>query len=176
MPAALEEQANRTIRRLLYQDWEPSNTLGYAPDVAHTDAVAQLPIHYGNYNAELSDPQISVVQPQGEFTVGGRWSGKRNGTAAMNQYRRGMVIVQCWAESGSSYQGEDAQDTVSVLRVEVERVLGAYADGPSSGPNAGVITALSTQWDGRFPETNNEVTAPPWQSQVTVTYDWERQQ
>lgn len=174
MPESLDEPATKTIRRLLYQNWEPTNTHGYDPSLNPSTDSDALPLHYGNYNSDLPDPQISIAQPQGERTVGGRWSGKNMQTGEMNQFRRGTPLIQCWAEYDGAYNdGEDAQDLVRSLRVEVERILGNFDQGPVAGGNSDIIWSFSVRWDGRFPD--DEV-PPTWQSQLSVTYDWERSQ
>lgn len=176
MAEQLEEQAGRTVRRLLYNNWTPSETLGYDPTLDPASSDDALPLHFGNYNSDLADPQISVAQPQGEATVGGRWSGKNMQTDSMNQFRRGFVLVQCWAESGADYNGETAKEVVSTLRQEVEDVMSDFDRGPTDGgANDGVITSFSTQWEGRLPDPTNDSVTPTWQSQVRVVYDWDRQ-
>ena len=181
MPAHLDEQAARTVRRMLRTHWEPSNTAGYAPDTSHADATDVLPIHFGNYDSDLSDPQISLNQTQGEFTItnsGGRWSGKNSSTGGMNQLRRGMVTVQCWAVDNVTYNGDhDADNLLPLLRHEVERAMGVVANtGPTDGgPNTGVIHSFSVEWNGRQPKAQGDDTNVTWQSQLTVTYDWTRE-
>lgn len=174
----LDEPATHTVRRLLYTNWDPTNTNGYDPTLDPEQNSDGLPLHYGNHNAELPDPQVSLAQPQGEFNVGGeRWSGKNMGADRMVQHRRGAVLVQCWAESATTYNnGEAAEAVVQTLRQEVERVIGLFDEGPTDGgANDGIITSFSTTWDGRFPDPQEDRTAPEWQSQVRVTYDWDRE-
>lgn len=172
----LDEQATHTVRRLLHENWDPGTTAGYDPTLNPETEGDALPLHFGNYNGDLPDPQVSIAQPQGEFTIGGRWSGKNMQADKMVQFRRGLVLVQCWATSGTTYNnGQTAKDIVATLREEVERVLGQFDQGPTSGANANVIVSFSTQWDGRFPDPETDTTQPTWQSQVRVTYDWDRE-
>lgn len=176
MPEQLDEQATDTVRRLLYENVVAANMAGYDPTLPRDDANS-LPIHYGNYVASYPDPQISIGQPQGEFTVDGdRWSGKRN-DGGFNQYRRGQILVQCWASADEApyNNGLDAPDILALIRPEVERVMGGYELGPDAGANAGVIWSFSTQWEGRFSPDATDDPNPTWQSQVVVTYDWERE-
>lgn len=173
MPEQLDEQAAKTVRRLLHDNWDPTNTLQYDPTLDPSNTSDALPLHFGNYSSDLPDPQVSVAQPQGEFTVGGRWSGKNSSTGGMNQYRRGLILVQCWATTGDDYNGENARDIIELLRHEVERVIGQFTDGPAPGETNDHIWSFSTSWEGRFPDPDAE-TSPTWQSQVMVTYDWER--
>lgn len=177
MAKQLDEQAADTLRRLLRHHWEPSNTEGYGPDSSHPDTTDLLPIHFGNYDSELSDPQLSLNQTQGEFIVGGaRWSGKNSATGQMNQFRRGQIIVQCWAVEGQTYNGDhDADDLLPLLRHEVERIVGDNTDGPSSGANAEKIHSFSVEWNGRMPKAQGDDTNVTWQSQLTATYDWTRE-
>lgn len=176
MPQQLDEEATKTVRRLLYENWVDTNAIGYDPTLdpeAESDA---LPIHFGNYNGDLPDPQISITQPQGEFTIGGRWSGKNMTTGEMNQFRRGTILVQCWAESGADYNGYAAKDVVHFLRNEVERIVNEHVEGPAAGEKNDDIWSFSSEWNGRFPDPMEDPATPTWQSQVTVTYDWERSQ
>lgn len=173
---ALDEPATETVRRLLHDDWTPSNTADYDPTLDPASNSNALPLHFGSYVGELPDPQISITQPQGEFTVDGRWSGQNSATGDMNQFRRGMILVQCWAESGEQYGPNDlvVEELLPLLRTEVERIIDSYTLGPGSGSNSGVIWTFSTQWDGRFADPQTDTETPKWQSQVRVTYDWER--
>lgn len=176
MPEQLDEEADRTIRRLLYEQWEPANTGNYGPDSSDADADALIPLHYGVYDAELADPQISLNQTQGEFTQdGGRWSGKNSATGGMNQHRAGLVIIQCWAVGKKDYDGYNADTVVELLRKEVERIIGDYHLGPASGPNSDKIHSFSSEWNGRSAEMADGETTVRWQSQVTVTYTWTRE-
>lgn len=173
----LDEPATETVRRLLYDGWTPANTAEYDPTLDPAANDAALPMHFGNYTGELPDPQVSITQPQGETTVGGRWSGSNSATGEMNQLRRGMILVQCWAETGRTYGPASdltADELLPLLRHEVERILGGQTRGPASGANSGVIWSFSTQWDGRFADPQTDSETPMMQSQVRVTYDWER--
>lgn len=175
MPEELGERASETVRRLFHDEWDPTATFGFDPTLDPATSDDALPIHFGNYDSDLADPQVSITQPQGETTMGGeRWSGK-NADGGMNQFRRGQVLVQVWAETGTTYNGETPQDVLYAIRTEAERIIGAFEDGPDSGPNAGIIWSFSSAWNGRMAEEEADEPAPTWQSQVTVTYDWERQ-
>lgn len=175
MPIELDEAATKTVRRLLYENWDPSNTAGYDPTLDPASDDDGLPMLYGNYVSTRSDPQVTISQPQGEHPVGGgRWTGMRN-DGGMNQYRRGLVFIQCWAQASGTYNGESPQDVLYLLRVECERIIGEFDKGPTSGPNAGKIWSFSSEWSGRFAEEMDDQADPTWQSQIVVTYDWERQ-
>lgn len=178
MATSLDEEADRTIRRLLRDNWEPSNTAGYGPDSSHADQTDLLPIHFGNYDSELADPQISLNQTQGEFTVGNsRWSGKNSATGGMNQFRRGMVIVQGWAVDKQTYNnGLKPDGILPLIRREVERVVGLFeVSGPESGSNSDKIHSFSSEWNGRIPKAQGDDTNVTWQTQMTITYDWTRE-
>lgn len=175
MPEELDEQADTTVRRLLYENWDPTNTESYNPrDESETTL---FPLNFGTYDADLGDPQVTLAQTQGEFTVGGnQWSGMNGATGEMNQHRRGMVAVICWATAQNDYANDvDADSLVSVLREEIERIIGDFTQGPETGANAGVIHSLSIKWNGRHPKPQSDATNITWQSQLMVTYEWTRE-
>lgn len=175
MADQLDEPATNTIRRLLYENWDPSETAGYDPTLDPASNDNGLPMLYGGYVSTRQDPQVTIAQPQGEHIVAGnRWSGK-NSDGGMNQYRRGLVFVQTWAKASDTYNGETPQDILHAIRTHVEHILGEFDEGPTDGPNAGLIWSFSTEWAGRFANEVDDQGDPSWQSQVVVTYDWERQ-
>lgn len=161
MPNQLSEPPEDTIRDLFLDDWIPSNTADYDPNLAAGDSNL-LPIHQGNYDSTLSDPQISITVPGGEDNTN---PGIDPGGGGRTWFRMGDPLVQCWAEKGEKYNAEQADDMVRLLRLECERIVHKHSTG------AGELFELSPRWEGRFPDPD-DVTSPKWQSQLRVTYTW----
>lgn len=161
MPNQLSEPPETTIRDLLVNNWVPSNTASYDPTLAAGDSDL-LPIHEGNYNSSLSDPQISITRPGGEDNT---IPGMDPGGGGPTWIRAGDPLVQCWAEKDTKYNGEQAEDMVRLLRLECERIIHANATG------ANELFQLFPRWDGRFPDPD-DVTSPRWQSQLRISYTW----
>lgn len=162
MPAQLSEKPSETIRDLLVANWNPSNTNSYDPTLSAGDPDL-LPIHYGNYDSTLPDPQISITNSAGEDNT---IPGIDPGGGGATWIRAGDPIVQCWAEDDVEYNGGlNAEDTVENLRLEAERIIHANTTG------AGELLSLTPIWEGRFPDPD-DVASPKWQDQMRVTYTW----
>lgn len=162
MPNQLSEKPQTTIRDLLVNNWVPGNTASYDPTVAASDSNS-LPIHEGNHDSTLSDPQISITHPSGELNT---IPGMDPGGGGAQWIREGEPIVQCWAEDDTTYNnGNDAEATVRLLRLECERVIHANNTG------SGELFRLFPIWDGRFPDPE-DYSSPMWQSQLRVNYTW----
>lgn len=161
MPNQLTESPETTVRDLFVNNWIPSNTASYDPTLAAGDSNL-LPIHFGNYDSSLSDPQISITNSTGEDNT---QAGIDPSGGGPTWIRVGDPIVQCWAEQDATYNGEGAEDMVRLLRLECERIIHANATG------ANELFRLFPNWEGRFPDPD-DVTSPMWQSQIRVTYSW----
>lgn len=168
MPEQLSTQPDEQVRNLLVTDWVPANTQSYDPTLDPASDPNALPITFGNYVSDLPDPQVSLAVPQGEFNADGstHWSGAQGDGSGLNQWREGFVLVQCWASAGTDYNGVSARVVTKLLSDEVERVIGAYQHGVDE------LQLLAPHWDGRFPDP--DVGETMWQSQVRVSYQWER--
>lgn len=162
MPEQLAETPEKTIRDLLIAEWDSSNTNGYDPTLTMGDPDL-LPIHFGNYNSELSDPQISIRNAAGEDNT---TAGIDPGGGGATWIRVGDPLIQCWAEDDVEYNGGlNAEDTVRTLRYEAERIIHANNTGQDE------LFQLFPNWEGRFPDPD-DVSSPTWQSQLRVTYSW----
>lgn len=168
MPERLSTPAARTIRGLLHDHWDETQTAGYNPRDDPEATSTGFVLTTGNYEENLPDPQVTCQNPNGENTVGGEnYSGMRS-DGKQNQYRRGVVQVVCWAESlpdeSETYRnGWDAEETVFHLRQEVEAVMQQFDAG------TGEFWQFSPTWNGRFPGQGSQ---PRWQTQVSVTYEY----
>lgn len=166
MPTQLTEKPSKTVRDLLFNNWNAANTNSYDPNLPAGDSNL-LPIHYGNYNSSLSDPQISITNNEGEDNT---TFGIDPGGGGATHFRNGAVLVQVWAEDDVEYNGGlNAEDTVETLRLEAERVIHANSTG------AGELLKLFPEWSGRFPDPD-DVQTPTWQSQLRVNYEWFKSQ
>lgn len=167
MPQQLTQQARRAVRELIQTEWTPTNVHGYDVTQDPMSTNTGMALHYGNYTSDLPDPQISLAQPQGEFTSDGvAWSGLQSGQG-LTQFRTGFVLVQCWATGGNEYRDDvPAERLVDDVREEVERCVGVYQLG------YGELESLSPHYDGTFPDP--EAQEARWQAQLRVRYQWNK--
>lgn len=163
MQERLSKPANRLLRQLCYEEWDPAKTHGYDPQ--NREGNTELPMHYGNYESDLPNPQISFTHPQGENII---TRGKR-GDGTTTQHRRGFVIVQCWGDIDEVYGTAEvtADQITDALREEVERIVHTHERGDHAETPG--LEGLWSEWEGAFPDPEDD---EKWQSQVTVYYEW----
>lgn len=126
---ALPDRPEQLLADLLVSEWAPSNVHGYAPD----DGPGQdthLPTAMSLDNVGRRFPSL-VVTPSNQTTAGDTtYDFLTDGQPG--QVRRGSVLATARAQDrpDASYQGEvDAATLVHDIRVEVERIARANADG-----------------------------------------------
>jgi len=170
----LPKRPELIIRDILTENWDASRVEGYDPTLSPGDDEF-IRIHTGTYEAEYSDPQISISHPTGEAPASATDSGYTSQSAAGNPQRdmQGTPLIQIWAAeeppSDDGYRGDmSARSTVFTLRKEVERIAHAEAT-----PEGTPFDTLSTTWDGTIVD---EETPPVRHANLTAQYLYMKEQ
>lgn len=169
MATRLTQRPEKTFRDLFEANWTPGNTSGYDP-TATAGTTTWLPIHFGEYEGDMRDPQI-VLSNFAENVLGGGTalaSGVAGDGSGVTQDRVGSGLATVFAEVGGSYRSSDnAETTVFLIRSELEAIVQAAGE-----TGYGDFRYVGSRYDGGSTPPN--ATPPVYQEQVFLRYGWEK--
>jgi hypothetical protein len=167
--------AKYIIKQILAPNWSPSNTVGFDPNVSLGDG-AFLPFAP---NLDLvGAPYPSLTVTRSNETSGGASTYDYLTTSGPGQTRNGSLVITASAEvrdddyvgDSQSYSTRSADELVTLLRQEVERIC---SNNPTGGSTD--IAAI-----GAFPAGDTPDQRAPGEGSVvrtdatTITYAWPR--
>lgn len=136
-----DEAPETLVQDLLESEWKSGNTFGFTPD-----------IHYGWFDEETTNPEVTVSQSEGSTVDGGQTGYESiNQNGVPGQEFAGTVPVNVWSRRSdmSGPNTDNPRQYNYQATEEIKRIIKANADKPTN-PNTGnqpveVIAPLSRE-------------------------------
>jgi hypothetical protein len=150
----LQTNASRIVRRLIYENWEPSLVEGYDATESDPSQDDFIPITTDWFAFGDTYPSVTLTNFSAD-TIGGGvtgWTGMNGATGGLNkeQAERGLLTIQ--AEDEETYlNGTDAHDILLVLSNHIEQILQENGDGNLTDKNGNPIQFGARPYNGNYP-------------------------
>lgn len=160
------------LRRLLVDEWNPQNTLGYDPTAAR-DADGHLKIHIGEYDDDYGPPQVNITDVSSAArNDSGYYAIKSDGTGYVQKFD-GRVDARTYGGAHGQLE-PDGEELAHKLGAEVRSIVHANAiglfdtDGEQVAEDIGALSEPVT-----LPEPNYSPTR--WFARVELGYSRTRE-
>jgi hypothetical protein len=150
----LQTNASRIIRRLIYENWEPSRVEGY--DVTQSDPSQDdfLPLTTDFYAFGDTYPSVTITNFAGLTQGGGvtGYTGLQGDGSGLNKQQENNGLLTIQAEDEETYlNGTDAEDILLILANHIEQILQENADGNLTDKNGNPIQFGARPYNGNYP-------------------------
>jgi len=150
----LQTNASRIIRRLIYENWEPSRVEGY--DVTQSDPSQDdfLPLTTDFYAFGDTYPSVNITNFAGLTQGGGEtgYTGLQGDGSGLNKQQENNGLLTIQAEDEETYlNGTDAEDILLILANHIEQIIQDNADGNLTDKNGNAIQFGARPYNGNYP-------------------------
>jgi len=150
----LQTNASRIIRRLIYENWEPSRVEGY--DVTQSDPSQDdfLPLTTDFYAFGDTYPSVTITNFAGLTQGGGEtgYTGLQGDGSGLNKQQENNGLLTIQAEDEETYlNGTDAEDILLILANHIEQIIQDNGDGNLTDKNGNPIQFGARPYNGNYP-------------------------